>query len=218
MLLAASLLMIYSCSKDSSSNNNGGGNSTADSYHPLTANSFWTYKDSTDGSVRTLTATNKTQNIGGQTYTVLVDTSSSGIDTVLASNQGHDYYYYLNSSGASTNGVPISATLHYLNDTASVGSSWQYNAGTVGGLPATVKTTVVEKNVSVSVNSKTYNNVYHTRMDVSVNAFGTQASVGSYDFFIAKGVGIVRIRAVLGGGLLGSAVNTDTELTDYSIK
>src|SRR5439155_4114670 len=173
VLLAASLIFIYSCSKDSSSNNNnGGGGTTADSYHPLTANSFWQYKDSADASVRTVTATNQTQTVNGRQYTILVDTSSSGKDTILAAVQGHDYYYTLNSSGSNTNGVPVSATLHYLNDTASVGANWQENAGTAAGFPATVKTTVIEKNVSHSVGGKTYTNVYHTRMDVSASILG----------------------------------------------
>lgn len=214
VLLAASLLFAYSCSKDSgSSNNNGGG--TADSYHPLTANSFWKYKDSTDATVSTLTATDQKQTVNGRQYTVLIDTSSNGKDTVLAAVQGHDYYYNINST---TNGVPVSATLHYLNDTASVGSNWQEIAGTAGGFTATVKTTVIEKGISVSLNGKSYSSVYHTRMDVSINPLGAPTNIGHYDFYIAKGVGIIRIRAELGGGFSGPSTKTDTELTDYSIK
>lgn len=216
-------LFIFSCQKELDDtlgpvNPGGGGNNggnTTGSYHPLTAGSWWKFKDSATGTFSTLTATNQTVTRDNILYTVLLSSTGTTTDTALAYAVAPNYKYRMKGLSPNT-GAPFDITFHFLNDTASVGYNWTYVAGQGNGFTATIKTSIIEKNISVTVQGKNYNNVIHTKMELSYNIFGVDMDFGSYDYFIAKSVGIVRIRASL--GQFGVSFDSCSDLVDSHIQ
>jgi len=195
--------------------NGGGGGTTQNSYHPLTNGSWWKYKDSTNVTISTNTVVNATKVFNNITYTGIVAGNGTQSDTAWAASPQPNYY--LTTKGLSPNtGAPYDITFHYLNDTASVGYNWQYNAGQGNGFTALMKTTILGKNITMTVAGKTYNNVIHTNQILSYDIFGTVMDFASYDYFIAKGVGIIKVRAELGG--FGFSMKTCSDLIDYQIR
>lgn len=227
-LVAACALCIFlfSCQKEIDPNiitgpgtggGNGGGTSNpSNSYQPLTAGTWWKYTDSASGNITTVTVTNLTKTINSIVYNKIVNTTNSQTDTTYyASPQPN---YYMTARGQSPNtGAPYDLTFHYLNDTASIGRSWNDNAGQGNGFTATTQTTMMEKNITVTIAGKTYTNVIHTQMALSYDlGLGGPMDFGTYDFYFAKGIGIIRIRANLGA--FGFSIPSCSDLTDYHIQ
>lgn len=206
------LIFISACKKD---NNNPTTGSSTGTYFPMSAGTYWKYKDSATGTVTTTTVLSDKKTIDSRSYTAIQAVTSTGTDTVYAAVDGPNYYYSVTASIPGTSS-PATLLLNYLNDTASAGYSWQNVAGTVNGSTITVKTTIVEKNIQVSANGQTFNNVVHTRLDLSTTVFGSNLQLGAYDFFISKGVGIVRIRENVGA--FGSNTISSSTLTEYHIQ
>ncbi len=187
----------------------------SESYHPLSTNSFWKFRDSASGTISTMKAINVTKNINGRTHTAILTMSGSQTDTVWAASPKPNYYY--NMKGFSPNtGAPFDLLFHYLNDTASVGSSWNYNAGHGNGFAALMTTTVMEKNMTITIAGKTYTNVIHTRLNLSYDLMGVVTDVGFYDYYTSKGIGIVRIRGEL--GYFGFINISSSDLVDHNIE
>ena len=193
----------------------GGGGSTSGNYQPLTNGSWWKFKDSASGALSTTTATNSTQSFNSILYTAL--TSTNGTQTSTAYMAAPSPNYYMRIMGISpTSGAPFDITFHYLNDTASVAYNWTYNAGQGNGFTALVKTTILEKNITMSIEGKTYTNVTRTRLDLSYDIMGTIMDFGYYEFFASKGVGLVKTRAELGS--FGMGIKTCSNLVDHQIQ
>jgi hypothetical protein len=226
LICICSSIFFLSCQKEvdftdpSQGNNggsggNGGSGSTADSYYPLTKDSWWKYKDSLSGTVTDGKAINRTKTINGIVYTAIVPVTAPATDTSWFAAPRPNYY--ISQKGVSPSGNAFDITFHYLNDTASVGYNWQYNAGQGNGFIAYIKTTIMEKNISITVAGKNYTNVIHTRLDLSYDVLGTLMDFGSYDYYIAKGIGIVKIRTEL--TMFGMPLlQTSADLLDYQIK
>lgn len=207
-----SFALFFACTKKNDTNNGGSGSGN---YFPLTSGTYWKYKDSADGTITTTTVTDQKKTIGTRTYTMITALSGTQVDTVYAAVDGPNYYYYVAESVPGSGG-PVSLLLNYLNDTASVGYNWQYAAGQASGSTITVKTTIVEKGLQLTVNGKSFTNVTHTRLDLSTSLFGSNLQLGAYDFFIAQGVGIIILRANVGA--FGSSTVTSSSITDYHIQ
>jgi hypothetical protein len=219
LLLIASLTLV-ACQKEiedpnSTSNNNGnnGNNNSQDSYHPLTVGSWWKWKDSANGAVTTNTVLNVTKTINNVVFNGMLGSGSGQVDTGWAASPKPNYYYA--AEGASPNGAPFDLLFHYLNDTASVGHTWEYNAGQGNGFTATIKTTIIAKNLSMTVEGKNYTSIIQTRLVMSYNIFGLVMEFGSYDYFTAKGVGIIKIISKL--GVSGAVFENCTNLVDHKI-
>lgn len=222
------VLSITSCSKEVSAENNtantggsgSGGNSgsggtgssgtSSGNYQPMTVGSYWKYQDSATGSISTLTVTNKVQNISGRSYTAFEDSPLG--DTAFFALTGSSYYVleYGTAYGASA-----SMLFNYLDDAAGINTNWQYTAGQANGFPAVMKTTILERNISFGVQGKTYNNVIHTRTDLSYTMYGTSVAAGSYDFYVAKDIGIIKKVSSIGG--MGMFYVITSDLIDYHI-
>lgn len=232
LLWALSSVIFFSCAKEKSLENGivpsgtggsggsggtgggtGGGNTNPNTYHPLTAGSYWKYKDSASGAFSMLTATNRTRTISNRLYSVITTTAGTQNDSLYAAVIGPDYFYYINTVSPNT-GAPASLLFHYLNDTASIGYQWQYNAGSGNGYPATIRTEIVEKNITVTVAGHSFPNVYHTRLVLSYD-MGTLMEFGTYDYYIARGVGIIRIRTDFSA--MGFNTPACSDLVDYHI-
>lgn len=224
LLLLCIAFAFASCQKDpditlppdSTNGGSGGGGSTSnDSYYPLTKDSWWKYKDSLTGTVSDGKAVARTKTAGGIQFTAIVPMSRPSTDTTWFAAPRPNYYCYY--KGISPSGATIDILFHYLNDTASAGYSWRYNAGSGNGFTAFVTTTIVEKLSSMTVAGKTHKSVIHSRLALSYDMLGSIMDMGTYDFFTAKGVGIIKVRSDL--SFMGQTLmKTSSDLVDYSIK
>jgi hypothetical protein len=218
--LILSSFCFFSCQKevDFDDPSQPGGNPNTDSrnsYHPVTIGSTWTFKDTATGTQTTGIMVNVVKTINSVLYTAYTGSSGSTKDTAwIASPQPN---YFMAAKGVSpNNGAAYELLFHYLNDTASVGYNWQYSAGQGNGFNAYIKTTIVERNKTMTVEGKTYNNVIHTNLLFSYNIFGDILEFASYDYFIAKGVGIIKVRTEINN--FGISLKACTNLLAYSIK
>jgi hypothetical protein len=185
-----------------------------DEYLPLTNGSTWHYSYSTDaGNTDTLTLqmTGGTTLISGKTYYNISSIDNEG------SSMGYFYVGNHNYATRTTdNGTGSSIELQLLNDTASVGYTWITNPtanGQLGGDPVRTMNTIKEKNISRVINGKTFTHVIHTEVQLQYNfGNGFETSV-IYDFYLAKGVGMIETDA----NTLGTFYETET-LFDYTIK
>lgn len=228
-LLAIAMIMA-GCSKEASfeintggntgGNGNGGSQGGSDSYQPTSANSYWHYKetgDITDES--TVTATGQKSTINGIDYYIFNTTSQQTTGPYQSYMGVKDHNYY-NLGQGSQQGVTFSLNFLYLNDTASVGYTWNNNAGQGNGFTAHTPGKIMERGISLTVNGKTFNNVIHTQGNLvyDIPGLGTLNSA-TYDYYVAKGVGIIRVIAAVGdASITGATVHSTTDLVDYSIK
>jgi hypothetical protein len=222
VILFFSSFYLLSCQKEVDPNtlspgggNGGGGNNTQSSFHPTSVGSWWKYKDTATGSISTSTILNRTKTINGILYTAMLGENSVQRDTAWIASPQPNYYMYEKGTSPNTGGT-YDVTFHYLNDTASVGYNWQYMAGQGNGFTAYIQTIIIERNISMTVAGKSFNNVIHSRMIWSYDILGTVMEFLSYDYFIAKGVGIIKVRSE--GQNLLAGFKACTDLVDYSIK
>lgn len=218
LLFVLASMLVISCQKEISGEiiSLTGGNSTGnkDSYSPTTTGTWWKYKDSTSGITTTTTIADRTKTVNGIVYKAMVGDAGT-TDTGWIASPQPDYYIY--QKGVSPNsGASYDVLFHYLNDTASVGSHWKYQAGQGNGFTAFIETTIMERNITMTVAGKSYQDVIHTQLVWTYEIFGQAIDAMQYDYFTAKGVGIIKIRST--GLTLLSGFQACTDLVDYSIK
>lgn len=219
LFLTASVFLI-SCQKEVStelgSQTGGTGTGTGDktSYYPTTTGSWWKFKDTASGSTSTSTMVNRTKSVNGITYKALINDVNTR-DTAWVASPQPNYYLYIKGVSPNT-GASYDMLFHYLNDTASVGKNWQYTAGQGNGFTAQIQTTIVERNITMTVAGKSYSNVIHTQLILTYDIFGTSLDAMMYDYFTAKGVGVIKVRSE--GLSLISGFKACSDLIDYSIK
>ncbi|HLY71184.1 MAG TPA: hypothetical protein VKR53_15730 [Puia sp.] len=158
-------------------------------YQPLETPSFWVYQDSATGLTDTLTTTDSVVSINSKAYTVFHNSSGGQTADEYFNISTHNYY----SFGSFGNGLD-SIELLYLNDTAAPGYNWQAIAGSINGFPAQVQGQIVDTGLSVTVGANTFTHVIHSEIDIEYNVgSGFQTPYAIYDYFVAKGVGIIKI-------------------------
>jgi hypothetical protein len=191
---------------------NGGGTTGSGAYFPLTTGSFWKYRDSASGVISTNTVVAATRAINNILYKGIKATGVPDTGWAAAPQPN----YYLSQKGISPNtGASYDLTFHYLNDTAAVGATWQSVAGQGNGFAATVNTTVIERGITMTVSGRSYSNVIHTRVGLSYDLLGNVMQFGTYEYFIARGVGIIKIQSDLGG--FGASFKACSDLVDHKI-
>ena len=218
-------VFFYSCQKEpeilqgnnggAGTGRTGGSGSAGVSYYPLTKDSWWKYKDSLTSTTSDGKVLNRTKTIHGMVYTAIVSATGTAQDTSWFAAPRPNYL--MTQKGVSPQGAMYDVLFHYLNDTASVGYSWRYNAGSGNGFTAYIKTTIMGKGISMTVAGKSYTNVIHTKLELSYDVIGSLVDCGHYDYFTAQGIGIIKIRSNL--SMLGvPLVKTAADLIDYSVK
>jgi hypothetical protein len=154
----------------------------AQDYIPTTAKSTWSYGGT---SPYTLTATGVTKVINGKTYHEMENKQGSTINKS----------YLLKENGVYTavGLLPNTETLEIaiLKENAPVGQSWEYTA-TQEGVDTKMKLSIVEKDISKTVEGKTYKNVIQVKMEYSYSFMGIDMGVvATSHYFFAKGVGLI---------------------------
>lgn len=180
---------------------------------PLTKNNVWKFRDSTSGMLTTMTALDKTVVLNGRTFTTVVGKNTIQTDTFQMTRQGADYFNYARVDNGTSSGTFL---FHYLNDTASVGKSWEYLAGEGNGIPAYFKTTILRRDFTHSVQGKTYANVIHTRMELSYDIMGNRLPAATYEYYCAKDIGIIQVKSKI--DMFGIVLVASSDLMEYQVR
>lgn len=223
LLLLVTAWFVTGCQKevsiDNPGNNGGGGNNGKDTYQPMSKGSYW--KVRTTGPFNgeyMMTATDEKRTVNGIDFTVFKNTSpqTQTLDGLWGIK---DHNYYTLVKGVSPNtGAPFDLNFRYLNDTASVGFTWEHDAGQGNGFAAKTPGVILEKGITMTVEGKTYKDVIHTRLEMQyeIPPFGMLIA-GTYDYYIAKNIGVIRVDTEL-DPVFGGGVKAVSSLYEYSIK
>ena len=192
----------------------GDGATTSDSYFPVTAGSTWTYNEEIAGvaSTTVIKMTGSTKTFNGKSYY-----EASSASTVKGNQLG--YFYSANHDFAILQTIPgygIDVEIHLGNDSKAAGYTWTTSptvSGYVNGFPAKMINTIKEKGISWVVNGKTFTNVIHSHVDLQYDLGSGFISYTVYDFYLAKGVGMIESDT----GLSGAIYDRETILS-YNVK
>lgn len=194
------------------------GTSSSDSYQPITSGSTWTYTYQIIGGTTetmSLKMTGGTSTFNGRKYYNYAATS-----TIPGGSDTGYYYQGGNMYRARGTSQQAGATIDmlYLDNTKPVGGTWIdkiNDTGTVNGISGRFVGTIVDKGITRTVGGKTFNDVIHINLDLQYdyglgNGFD---STGFYDYYVAKGVGLIE----LDFSVFGIEVTKET-ITSYNIK
>ena len=178
-------------------------------YQPLTTGTTWRYQNTQDGKTDTssLTITGKTKTIDTKTFYEIIEKTGAVLDT--------SYYYkgnniYISNTQNYADGV--GTEFIYLNDNEAVGYTWSGQAVASNPLvTGTYTGKILEKNISKTILGKTYTNIIHTQIVITITVFGIPGTITN-DMYIAKGIGIVQAD-------INDGTDTSTaKIIDYSVK
>lgn len=193
----------------------GGGTTTPppaerNAYQPLSTGTTWRYVETsgTDKDTTQLTVTGNTKVINSKTFYEIAESSRLGKDTSYYNVDGHDY-----TNNTQNFAEGIGTDILYLNDEKPVGYTWTGQAIPANPLATgTYSGKITEIGITKTVLGKTYTNVIHTQVNLSISVFGGTPETLNCDFYIAKGIGLIQFDTNDG---------TDTssnQLIDYTIK
>ena len=198
----------------------GGGSTDPGTYQPFSKNSYWKYKQTgTFPGETTITSTGQTRTVNGIPCGVFNSTSTITPGTSEGFFGVKDHNYFTVLKGASPNtGAIIDVTFLYLNDTASVGYTWDHVAGTGNGFKALTPGKVLEKGITITVEGKSYTDVTHTQIDLQYElpVLGV-VTFATYDYYVAKNIGIIKVDSQ-GDVMWGGGLSSEMNLIEYSIK
>lgn len=213
VIILVAAITFAGCKKDSG---NKPPQTSSDSYLPLTSGSNWTYKDDIgefNHYFVTITMTGATRVFNNKTYYAASSASTKDNNSTVYFYAGDHTY----ATRTFTDQANSTIEFQLGNDNEAVGYSWTTSPtdnGLVNTFPARTINTIKEKNITKTVNGKTFNNVIHTRIDLQYDlGTGSFISEAIYDVYLAKGVGMIQFDTRIGGAL----VETQT-LSNYSIK
>ena len=203
-------IMFVSCQKEvDGGTGNAGGGATTD-YQPVSANSFWDYTSVMTGPSHTVALGVDTL-IGALRY-YKFDVTRGGASQRAYINKGNGVYRTYG------NFDPVGQVLElvYLKDSA-VGCNWT-NTISVSGFSNYHKYTVSRRDISYTVNGKSYNPVIELTYDFSIDdpLGGGILSIGGGKYYYAKGVGL--IEAYYSFDFFGVSSSDTSRLVNYSIR
>ena len=190
-----------------------GSTTTNTDHFPLTANSYWTYLDPFGTAA---TDTIKVVNLaavtsGSTTYRKFTTFDNVG-DTASHAyfrRAGNDYFEYNRGDNytIATFASPLPAgDILFLKEGATTGQTWSSMefTGTEDGTGTALKIkynfTVVDANTTLTIGSRTYNNVYKVNMQPQ-SALGTAAYANEpllWEYWYAAGVGLIQFKVTAG--------------------
>lgn len=173
---------------NSNSNSSPGGTTNSDSYQPVVKGSTWTYSVEAFGfpaGNATISITGDVQTINNTTF-FKSQTINPGGDTQF-SFCGSRGNLFLNYDPDTRIEQP------YLDISKPAGASFNtaVNDPNNPGVPARYVTTIVEKDVTKTINSRSFKNVIHTRVEMQYDYGSGYVAETVEELYVAKGVGIV---------------------------
>lgn len=208
-------LLTVSCSKD-----DDGGGTTADIYLNTAAGSSWTYQDYDNTTPAappveySVTSTNRDTTVGSKTYHIYTNNSTGA--SIYNGRSGNEYSAF-EALPAELGGSTVDNI--YLRAAANVNASWTQNyAINFGGFPLTVTVTnkIIEKGISKTVNSNSYNNVIHVKTDLAIGGLPPGFVTFTTDIhqYYAPNHGMIETNARIDVTITGSP----TETTDVTTR
>jgi hypothetical protein len=151
-------------------------------YQPTTQGSTWAYGGS---SPYTVTATGKTKVINGKTFNEME--TREGNETRLSYVHKENGVYTADGMEEAFAGV----ALVFLKDKVPVGESWTETV-MMDGFETKMTFSIEAKDITKTVEGKTYQNVIHVRMNTAIVWMGMEVDLGApFNYFWAKGVGLI---------------------------
>lgn len=172
--------MLISCGKEEDANP---ASAAEQDYLPTTTGSTWTYGGI---SPYTATVTGATKVINGKTYREMETQQGSTVNKS----------YVLKEKGVYTAVGLVAGTgnleeIAILKAETPVGKPWEQTA-TINGIDTKMTLSIVEKDISKTVEGKTYNNVINVKMVSSYSFMGQDLGfTTTAHYFFAKGVGLI---------------------------
>jgi len=204
-------------SSSSSGSTGGAGSTTSGTYSPVTTGTYWTYKVVLGTSVDTTTNTmsGSTTTINNKIYSVVNAKSvTNGASLGYFSNVNHVY-----TLASPVPGSVLILEFQYLIDNVAVGANWTTllsPSGTINGVPARLLGQITEIGINKTVMGVTFNNVIHTTLQLQYNYGSGYQTNTTYDYYVAKGIGIIEIDSIV--GLPGfPSVTGQTAIISYKI-
>lgn len=211
--LIATTTIFTSCKKDG-----GGGSTTSDSYLPNTTATNWTFKKTSGTTVSNVTYTVTTNAITNNGITYVQASGSDGSNQYYA-QIGTDYHNLLQASGQNIDLVILKADKN-LNDTWTSSTTIPVT-GVPGVTTATVNITykMLLKGGTRTVLTNNFTDVIRVQATLSATAgLPIPLSLGTIDYYLAKGVGIIENVANLNNTQLGLNNNDKYEIQSWEIK
>lgn len=187
------------------SDSSSGGTTSAD-HLPLSANSYWTYNDaqSSTASDTIKRVNDATATHGGKTYSVITEYDNGGSAQweyhLRKTNSDYFEYTTVDDYSIITFDSTVEGDILFLKEGVTTGATWTSSefSGKVAGMATKLRYsfTCNDANASISVNGKTYSNVYKItwKSQVSVNgsAYADEGLV--WESYYAKGIGLVDMK------------------------
>jgi hypothetical protein len=195
------------------SSGSNGGSIANDSYFPTTTGSSWTYQSDFTGTTKSVEShiTGVKKTINGDEY-YEVKSATPGNENVVQYNYAKDKKYKMI---ATTEQTQTTVYFFLLDDNLPVGGEWTAPlsaSGLVNDIPARSKCKIIEKGITKTVLNKTYKNVIHTHVTMQYNFGSGFIDFNEYDFYLAKGVGLIQTDAGFQG------FKSSTYLSAYTVK
>lgn len=206
MTLFVSVSLLTSCSSDSGSEDETPQASQGD-YWPTAVGNQWVLRQGgTDLTMKILSS----EKVNGDTYYKFdklfsTDPNIDGSATASIKKNGGDYYIKLNDIVTSSSGISTKTTGYeyvFFKDYLDVNKTWtgnytQTTAIDFPGVPAIkmdVKYTgtIIEKGASAVIRSVIYNDIIKFKLKLESSLEGKAAGTTEAEYWIAKGVGIVK--------------------------
>lgn len=219
-LIAITALFFTACKTDNAVTPVAEEPKLGDTYQPFTRDSKWVYYSVTHipGTFNETRIETNTITMNGTPYIFdqkeyHVAKSSSTLDPNLT-----DVFFGLNNGVYSTRETDDASgqsfEMPYLNPDVASGTSWITTVNLVGvATQMQLKTTVMEKGISRLVKGKNYENVIHSQIEVQYKINNAFQTMFYYDFYVAKGIGMIAFYT-----RTPTADLTSSELTSYTIK
>jgi len=174
---------------------------TNNDYFPLTANSWWSYDSPSSPGDSIKRVNNATASNNGNIYRVFEEFDAGGTSQweYYYRKSGNDYLEYLevhNYSILTFDGT-VEGDILFLKEGLTTGATWmsaEYT-GTVNTISTKLRYsfTCTDANATVTVNGKTFNNVYKITWKPQVSIMGTSYAdeVLTWNSYYAKGIGLI---------------------------
>jgi hypothetical protein len=187
----------------------GGGGTTSTDHFILTDNSWWSFTTPVPGDTLIRTVLTGSFASGGFSYKGVkeIDLPGKNIDDTLFFRKSGSNYYELNYVDYYSNIAldnPGVDSLPFLKEGLTSGATWSSKVytGTEGGAARKIRYdyTCTNNNATVTLNSKTYTNVYQVTTKVMVDSgvgFVTDVTLTNY---YAQGIGWIYEKGDYGGG------------------
>jgi len=186
------------------------------SYQPVSGGSNWAYHEtlSSGGSSDELIKMDgKRTTIKGKLYYAATDKKDSVVATTYFNHDKDSYFIR-----SSIIGGGLTVEYLYLKDNLAEGQTWTApitDDGKLAGFPAQIVGKMVKSDTTFIMSNTTMKNVRHTQLQLQYDIGAGFQTYQLIDFYIARGVGIVRMDT--DGGSYSDNKSTQV-LTNYKIE